>query len=80
MLSCTQPVIESMRIRERLDPRERDLPLLARHCEDARYVWNLGLEQRDLFWQRGRSQKIPCKNQMIGLAQARKETRGYSHR
>ena len=49
------------------------MPVLARHCSDARYVWNLALEQRNL-WVRGRSQKITCNNQMNELAEARKVT------
>ena len=30
-----------MSIRERLYPREQELSVLARHCADARSVWNL---------------------------------------
>ena len=62
-----------MSIRERLYPREQELSVLVRHCADARYVWNLALEQRNL-WVRGRSQKITCNNQMNELAEARKVT------
>jgi len=39
-------------IRERLYPSRESEPVLARHCADARYVYNLGLEQRS-FWRRG---------------------------
>ncbi|MHB1903771.1 MAG: RNA-guided endonuclease InsQ/TnpB family protein [Ferrimicrobium sp.] len=62
-----------MSIRERLYPREQELAVLVRHCGDARYVWNLALEQRNL-WVRGRSQKITCNNQMNELSEARKAT------
>ena len=62
-----------MSIRERLYPREQELAVLVRHCADARYVWNLALEQRNL-WVRGRSQKITCNNQMNELSEARKAT------
>jgi hypothetical protein len=34
-----------MSIRERLYPREQELPVLVRHCSDARYVWNLALSR-----------------------------------
>ena len=62
-----------MSIRERLYPGEQELSVLVRHCADARYVWNLALEQRNL-WVRGRSQKITCNNQMNELTEARKVT------
>ena len=47
----------TMSIREQLYPQEQELSVLMRHCSDARYVWNLVLEQRN-SWRRGRSQKI----------------------
>ena len=59
-----------MSIRERLYPQEQELSVLERHCADARYVWNLALEQRNL-WVRGRSQKITYKTQAHELAEAR---------
>ncbi|MHB1903429.1 MAG: RNA-guided endonuclease InsQ/TnpB family protein [Ferrimicrobium sp.] len=62
-----------MSIRERLYPREQELSVLVRHCSDARYVWNLALEQRN-SWRRERSQKITTHSQMLELAQARKVT------
>ena len=62
-----------MSIRERLYPGEQQLPVLARHCSDARYVWNLALEQRS-SWRRGRSQKITYNTQAHELAEIRKET------
>jgi putative transposase len=39
-------------IRQRLYPSSEALPRLTRHCADARYVWNLGLEQRG-YWKPG---------------------------
>ena len=62
-----------MSIRERLYPREQELSVLVRHCSDARYVWNLALEQRNL-WIRGRSQHITYNTQANELAQVRKVT------
>lgn len=36
-------------MRFRLLPTPAQTALLVRHCADARYVWNLGLEQRSLY-------------------------------
>ncbi|MHB1521994.1 MAG: helix-turn-helix domain-containing protein [Ferrimicrobium sp.] len=52
-----------MSIRERLYPQEQELSVLARHCADARSVWNLALEQRN-SWRRERSQKITTHSQL----------------
>ncbi|MHB8344871.1 MAG: helix-turn-helix domain-containing protein [Ferrimicrobium sp.] len=41
-----------MSIRKRMYPQEKEISVLVRHCSHARYVWNLGLEQRSL-WVRG---------------------------
>ena len=60
-----------MSIRERLYPQPREEEILHRHCQDARFVYNLGLEQRNL-WQPSRAQKINTATQMRELAQARK--------
>ena len=62
-----------MSIRERLYPQEQETDILMRHCSDARYVWNLGLEQRNL-WVRERSQKITYNTQAHELTEARKGT------
>jgi len=35
--------------RYRLAPTPDQLPMLARHCADARYVWNLALEQANCY-------------------------------
>ena len=52
----------TMSIRERLYPQEEELSVLVRHCSDARYVWNLALEQRN-SWRRRRSQRITTHSQ-----------------
>jgi putative transposase len=48
----------SMNIREHMYPEERELPVLIGHCADARYLWNLALEQRNL-WAPGRTERAP---------------------
>jgi len=45
--------------------------MLAKHCQDARSVYNLGLEQRNL-WRRERVQKITYNTQARELAEVRK--------
>jgi len=35
--------------RDRVVPTPDQLPMLARHCADARYVWNLALEQANCY-------------------------------
>ncbi len=45
---------------------------MARHCADARFVWNLGLEQRNL-WVRYRSARITSTSQQKELSEARRE-------
>ncbi len=62
-----------MSIRERLYPREQELSVLLRHCSDARYVWNLALEQHNLR-RRERLQKITYNTQAHELSEARKES------
>ncbi len=59
-----------MSIRERLYPTEQELSVLLCHCSDARYVWNLGLEQRN-YWKRERSQKVTFNTQTKELTEAR---------
>ena len=56
-----------MSIRERLYPQEQELSVLVRHCSDARYVWNLALEQRN-SWRRERSRGITYNTQGHELA------------
>ena len=62
-----------MSIRERLYLKEEERPTLIRHCSEARYVWNLALEQRNL-WVRYRTQKITYNSQAHELAELRRET------
>ena len=61
-----------MSIRQRLRPDQDSAVWLAKHCSDARFVYNLGLEQRNL-WQRHRVTKINATTQMKELAEARQE-------
>lgn len=61
-----------MSIRERIYPDEAASPGFVRHCADARYVWNLGLEQRS-FWRRGMS-SVSVYDQKRSLTEARKGT------
>jgi len=62
----------SVSIRERLYPSRESERVLARHCADARYVYNLGLEQRS-FWRRGMA-SISVYDQKRSLTEARQGT------
>ena len=57
-------------IRQRLYPTEDQAAQLYRHCSDARFIYNLGLEQRNL-WRKDRTAKISYLTQARELAQAR---------
>ena len=57
-------------IRQRLYPDQESVATLIRHCADAHYVWNLGLEQRNL-WVRERTAKINYFSQHRELTEAR---------
>ena len=59
-----------MSIRERLYPDQESAPVLAKHCSDARFIYNLGLEQR-MLWQRHRTAKVNASSQMKELAESR---------
>jgi len=59
-------------IRERLYPSDASKPVLARHCADARHVYNLGLEQRS-FWRKGMP-SISVYDQKRSLTEARQGT------
>ena len=59
-----------MSTRQRLYPTPDETTMLARHCGDARYVWNLGLEQRALY-RPSRAQKVTANSQMRDLAEVR---------
>ena len=63
-----------MSIRERLYPQPSEEEILHRHCSDARFIYNLGLEQRNL-WRRGRLARINTATQMRELAEIRKTFR-----
>lgn len=60
-----------MGIRQRLYPEPAKEEILHRHSKDARYVYNIALEQRNL-WQPGRIQRITCFTQARELAETRK--------
>ncbi|MDA8271185.1 MAG: transposase [Actinomycetota bacterium] len=60
-----------MSIRQRLYATSEKKEILLKHCSDARFVYNLGLEQRNL-WRRGRLARINTATQMRELAEARK--------
>jgi putative transposase len=58
------------RYRLRLDPHQT--PVLERHCADARFVWNLALEQANCY-RRGRPTPGPA-GRSRQLAEARRQT------
>ncbi len=60
-----------MSTRQRLYPASGKTTILARHCTDARYVWNLGLEQRNLY-RPNRTLRVTANSQMRELAEARR--------
>ncbi len=60
-----------MSVRQRLHPGPGQEEILSRHCSDARFVYNLGLEQRNL-WRRNRITKVTYITQARELAEARK--------
>ncbi len=62
-----------MSIRSRLYPTVGQASVMSEHCSHARFVYNLGLEQRSM-WRKGRVARINLATQMRELAQARKAT------
>ena len=60
-----------MSFRERLYPGLGQEEILSRRCSDARFVYNLGLEQRNL-WHKVRTTKITYLTQAMELAEPRK--------
>jgi putative transposase len=62
-----------MSIRQRLYPDNKSSDIMSRHCADARFVYNLGLEQRNL-WVRERKTKVNYLTQCKELAEARRQT------
>ena len=68
--------VVTMAIRERLYPTDEQVPVLAGHCRHARFVWNLGLEQRN-YWTRSQAARLPrlgAVEQQKALAEARHHT------
>ncbi len=59
-----------MSIRQRLYPESGQEQVLLRHCSHARFVWNLGLEQRNC-WRKDRTTKVGLSSQCRELARAR---------
>ncbi|NNN20297.1 MAG: helix-turn-helix domain-containing protein, partial [Acidimicrobiaceae bacterium] len=60
-----------MSIRQRLYPQPSEEVTLQRHCSDSRFIYNLGLEQRNL-WRSIRSARITTATQMKELTEARR--------
>ncbi len=58
-----------MSIRQRLYPNLDNNEILVMHCSNARFDYNLGLEQRN-YWKRERSQKVTFITQAKELAEA----------
>ena len=59
--------------RYRLDPDPSQVPMLVRHCGDARAVWNLALEQANC-WRPGRTSSPGSAERFRQLAEARKDS------
>ncbi len=59
--------------RYRLTPESAQLERLARHCADARYVWNLALEQAN-YWRPGRGSTPGSAERLRQLAEARRSS------
>ncbi len=59
-----------MSIRWRLYPNLDNNEILVMHCSNARFVYNLGLEQRNL-WRKDRTARINYRTQAKELAEAR---------
>ena len=59
-----------MSIRQRLYPNLDNNEILVMHCSNARFVYNLGLEQRNL-WHKDRTARINYRTQAKELAEAR---------
>ena len=59
-----------MSIRWRLYPNLDNNEILVMHCSNARFVYNLGLEQRNL-WRRDRTARINYRTQAKELTEAR---------
>jgi putative transposase len=64
-----------MAIRERMYPKEQQFAVLRMHCDHARLLYNVGLEQRNMWrrWHKGRRPNINMATQMRELTAARAE-------
>ena len=62
-----------MAYRYRLCPSDGEVDVLARHCADARFVWNLALEQAN-FWRPGRGPGPGPAQRMRQLSEVRRST------
>jgi transposase len=76
LLSVMRVSMSGMSIVQRVYPAEgAQLDVLVMHCDHARFVYNLGLEQRS-WWTASRRhfrQKINCVSQAADLTEARRE-------
>jgi putative transposase len=59
--------------RYRLEPTPAQADALLRHCSDARYVWNLAVEQQS-WWRPGRKPAPGFLEQARQLTQARADS------
>lgn len=64
----------AFRLRLHLEPDQSEV--FVRHCADARFVWNLGLEQRN-FWTKGLAPRLP-KLSMTTQAKSLTEARQFT--
>ena len=62
-----------MSVRQRLYPEWESAALMVEHCQQARFVYNIGLEQRSLWTEQRRyyAQKVNLASQMRELAELR---------
>jgi putative transposase len=69
---CHRPKVCSatVAVRNRLYPAAAQEGVLSRHCEDARFVWNLAVEQQSWWWA-GRGHAPSSAERLRQLAQAR---------
>jgi putative transposase len=72
IVSCHRPWICSaaVAVRNRLYPAAAQVGVLWRHCEDARLVWNLAVEQQSWWWP-GRGAAPGSAERLRQLAQVR---------
>src|SRR5215471_12686463 len=63
-------MLPAVAVRNRLCPAAAQVGILSRHCEDARVVWNLAVEQQSWWWP-GRGAAPGGAERQRQLAQAR---------